>query len=363
MPNEEAWTRHLRFEIAEANAMSAVGAFGKMKDRIGIPFIPIMTIYDFFIKRAFDQLYYNLYWGSSFIVIGTPSGVTLSSEGAQHSWKSDIQMPNLITWEPFYAQEIDWILSDAVRRAYTGDNAGRTGVLVRCVTRAFKHAELVERLRQHVRFKNVSEAEMLETTRLDCLAGAYYLVDYRGYEGYEPGENVINIFTMGAMGSEALGASDRLRQEGIFANVINVTSADLLCGNLGALDDYRHLKVGLEITGDLHLRQSSNGQTRYHLNDRADLVAAAGRRVPMVAVMDGESGLLDNLGSIVGVRAESLAVRKASKCGRPVVVYAYQHIDADAVYEACGRMLSETALENVILAPKLLSFATDNESY
>lgn len=363
MPHEEAWTRHLRFEIAEANAMSAVGAFGKMRDRIGIPFVPVMTIYDFFIKRAFDQLYYNLYWGSSFIVIGTPSGVTLSSEGAQHSWKSDIQMPNLITWEPFYAQEVDWILSDAVRRAYTGDNAGRTGVLVRCVTRAFRHAELLKRLVQHKRFEGWAEEDILEATRKDCLAGAYYLVDHRGQEGYEPGENVVNLFTMGAMGSEALAASDRLRQDGIFANVINVTSADLLCGNLAALDGYQHLKTGLGVTGDLHLSESKNGHSRYHLNDSADLITAAGRRVPMVCVMDGEPGLLDNLGSIVGVRAESLAVRKASKCGRPSDIYRYQHIDAESVYEACGRVLSETALENVILGRGLLSNGPASESF
>ncbi|CAN0594497.1 unnamed protein product, partial [Laminaria digitata] len=73
-PHDEPWSRHIRFEIAEANCMSAVGAFGKMRDHVGLPFFPIMTVYDFFIKRALDQLYYNLYWGSSFVVIGTPSG-------------------------------------------------------------------------------------------------------------------------------------------------------------------------------------------------------------------------------------------------------------------------------------------------
>ena len=43
-----------------------------------LPFFPLMTVYDFFIKRALDQLYYNLYWGSSFVLVGTPSGVTLA---------------------------------------------------------------------------------------------------------------------------------------------------------------------------------------------------------------------------------------------------------------------------------------------
>lgn len=54
-PTDEAWTRHIRFEIAEANCMSAVGSFGKMGRITGIPFLPMMTVYDFFIKRALDQ--------------------------------------------------------------------------------------------------------------------------------------------------------------------------------------------------------------------------------------------------------------------------------------------------------------------
>ena len=29
----------------------------------------------YFIKRALDQLYYNLYWGSEFVIVGTPSAV------------------------------------------------------------------------------------------------------------------------------------------------------------------------------------------------------------------------------------------------------------------------------------------------
>ncbi len=51
-----------------------MGAFGKMGHYAGMPFFPIMTVYDFFIKRALDQLYYNLYWGSEFVIIGTPIG-------------------------------------------------------------------------------------------------------------------------------------------------------------------------------------------------------------------------------------------------------------------------------------------------
>jgi pyruvate dehydrogenase E1 component len=69
--------------------MSAVGErSARWPHYVGVPFFPMMTVYDFFIKRALDQLYYNLYWGAEFVVMGTPSGVTLAPEGAQHSWKS-----------------------------------------------------------------------------------------------------------------------------------------------------------------------------------------------------------------------------------------------------------------------------------
>lgn len=350
-PHDEPWSRHIRFEIAEANCMSAVGAFGKMRDHVGLPFFPVMTVYDFFIKRAFDQLYYNLYWGSSFVVIGTPCGVTLAPEGAQHSWKSDIGMPNVIIWEPFFALEMDWILSDALRRHYLADNKGRTGVIIRGVTRAFEQAQLTKRLKTSKRFEGMDEADILEATRKDALEGAYYLVDYRGYEGYEPGENVVNIFTMGAMGSEALGASDRLKEEGIYANVIVVTCGDLLLGNLAHDNGYRHLKQTLGVTSDLHLTKANGA---LEVRDVGDFVTVAGRRVPAVAVVDGEPGILDNLGSAVGVRCKTLAVRKASKCGRPVDVYGYQGIDADAVYQACGDVLSETALENIQISRALL---------
>jgi pyruvate dehydrogenase E1 component len=64
---------------------------------------------------------------------------------------------------------------------------------------------------------------------------------------------------------------------------------------------------------------------------------------------------LDNLGSIVGVKAETLAVRKASKSGRPVDVYAYQHVDGAAVYEACVAVMEETALENVRISRALIA--------
>ncbi|MEO6709569.1 MAG: pyruvate dehydrogenase, partial [Planctomycetota bacterium] len=347
LSHAEQWTRHIRFEIAEANCMSAAGAFGKLGHYTGLPFMPIMTVYDFFVKRALDQLYYNLYWGSEFIVLGTPSGTTLSSEGAQHSWKSDIQMPNLITWEPLFAVEMDWILSDALRRQMEDDNEGRRGVLVRAVTRAITQRTLLELVRKHASSAEQSDEQLLSKIRDDCLAGAYYLIDWRGYEGYEPGDNVVNVFTMGSVATEAIAAAELLQQRGVFANVIHVSSPELLLGILGERSGYQHLCDTLGINGDLHATLGAG-------ESEAGLVSLAGRRIPVVATCDGEAGLLDNIGSIVGVKQKTLAVRKFSKCGRPDEVYAYHHLDAESIVEACGEVLARTALENLRVSPQML---------
>lgn len=369
--HQDAWTRHIRFEIAEANAMTAVGSFGKMAHYVGLPFFPIMTVYDFFIKRALDQLYYSLYWGAEFVVMGTPSGVSLSAEGAQHSWKSDIQIPNLITWEPLFAIEVDWIMSDAIKRSMMDDNEGRRGVLIRAVTRGVDQKNMLAHLKTQARYKghdagplapkganwqgatdesqvaSVPDEEILRSVRDDVLAGGYYLVDYRGYAGYEPGDNVVHVFAMGSLADGAIAASQELLKRGIFANVIHVSSPELLFGILGHKDGYGHLRNGLGVDGNMHLVPAGEA-------DAAGLAGLAGRRVPIVAVCDGEAGLLDNIGSIVGVRQETLAVRKFSKCGRPSEIFQYQHLDAASIVEACGKVLSETAMEDVKVSASTL---------
>jgi len=371
VPGEEVTDRFLRFEISEGNVMSCVGAFGRLRDTVGVPLIPLMTVYDFFIKRALDQYFYNLYWKSSFICVGTPSGVTLSPEGAQHGWKSDFQIPNQITWEPFFCQELDWILCDAVKRQVLNNNAGRTGVLLRLVTRGVEQRDMMHYLKKQARFKAglqgalaraefpvnggqneeevapMEEAQILRQVREEVLQGAYYLIDYRGYAGYEPGDNVVNIFAMGALGTEAIKASETLLSHGIYANVILVTSPDLLIGIQAHENDYAYLRHGLGVNSDLFLRKSEDVSA-------GDLITVAGKRVPVVSVHDGEAGLLDNIGSIIGVRHEACAVRKHSKCGRPSEIYAFHGIDADSVVEACGKVLAETALEQVIVRESAL---------
>ncbi len=373
VPGNDVNDRFIRFDIAEANVMSCMGSYGKIREILGIPLLPLMTVYDFFVKRALDQFFYNLYWKSSFIMVGTPSGVTLSPEGAQHGWKSDIQIPNQITWEPFYCQELDWIFAESIKRHMLNDNEGRNGVFIRGVTRGADQKAMLKLLKTQKRFKTnadtlmhhksyalpgavdessiatVSDAEIMNTIKDDVLNGAYYLINYEGFAGYEPGDNVVNIFALGSLTTEAIKASHELLEKGIYANVIVITCTDLLVGNLAHQDNYNYLRNELGVNADLYLQPMMNGSAK-----PGEVSTLAGRRIPIVSVHDGEPGLLDNIGSIVGVKQESLAVRKHSRCGRPKEIYKYHKIDSDAVVEACGKALSETALEQVKVSQQAL---------
>jgi len=340
VPSTNQRTGHLRFEIAEGNCMSAAGSIGKFRDWVGIPLYPAMTIYDFFIKRAHDQFYYNLYWHSSFATIGTPSGVTLAPEGAQHSWKSDFQIPNCVGWEPAFAKELEWILADMLRRHFTADDADREATLIRGVTKGLPQKEFLDRLKKQPKFSGMSDEEIFPVVRADVLAGAYVLIDHRANPDYVPGDNAVHVFAMGALVAEAIKASDALLEKGIFANVFVVTSPDLLLGNYAYHDGYRHLRETLGVSGDLFL-----GKGGEKVSSLPEWYGLQGSRVPVVSVHDGEPGILDNIGSIVGVKQKALAIRKTSKSGTTWDIFHLHGIDAEGIIEATDEVLTDTAAE------------------
>ncbi|MBM4317414.1 MAG: pyruvate dehydrogenase [Deltaproteobacteria bacterium] len=348
MPHSDARTGHIRFEIAEGNCMSAAGSIGKFFHYTGIPFFPAMTIYDFFVKRAHDQFYYNLYWHSSFATIGTPSGITLAPEGAQHSWKSDFQIPNCVTWEPCFAKELEWILADGLRRHFTKEDKNRESLLIRCVTKGLTQKDFVERLKKQKRFEASDEAEIMESIRQDTLKGGYALVDYRGYEDYTPGDNVIHVFSMGALVAEALKASDQLYEKGVYANVFVVTSSDLLLSNFAYTDNYDHLRNGLGISGDIYLSKNKE------ITTESAFLALQGGRIPVLSVHDGEPGLLDNIGSIVGTQQKCLAVRKTSKSGTTADIFHLHHLDSDGIVESAWELLEAVSKESFHVDPSII---------
>ena len=215
-------------------------------------------------------------------------------------------------------------MAESLNRHFTGHNEGRAGVLIRAVTKGVDQKQFMKYLKTQKRFSpesGISPADVLRVVRDEVLKGAYYLLCHKGYRDYTEGDNVVNVFAMGALVPQALEASQELLKQGIYANVIVVTSPDLLLGNLAHTTGFDHLKNGLQLRG--------------------------ASEVPVVSVHDGEPGLLDNVGSVLGVYQESLAVRKHSLCGTPKDVYAYHGIDGPAVVKAAVRVLGLQAQKQI----------------
>src|SRR2546425_796266 len=95
----------------------------------GVTLLPIGTLYDPFVPRGLDALYHALYSGASFLVVATPSGVSLAPEGGAHQSVITpgigVALPAIAYFEPAFAREVEWILLDALRGL-----ADRTGTSV-----------------------------------------------------------------------------------------------------------------------------------------------------------------------------------------------------------------------------------------
>ena len=256
-----------------------------------------------------------------------------------------------MTWEPAFAKELEWILADTLKRHFTGENFDREAATIRCVTKGLVQKDFLGNLKLQKRFEGTEDNQILEIIRQDVLQGGYALIHYEGFEDYTPGDNVLHLFAMGALGAEAIKASRELREKGIYANVFIVTSPDLLLGNFAFNDQFTHLTKGLGVSGDLHLNPTK-GHTIESAGQWYSLQAA---RVPILSVHDGEPGLLDNIGSIVGVKHRTQAIRKTSKSGTTTDIFHYHHIDSEGIVAAAEEILKETAAEVFRVNPAVLS--------
>lgn len=293
---------HFRLSIAEMNAVTLAASLGKGK------LFPLVTIYDMFLfRRALDPFFYGQYWKSRFIAVGTPSGSTLAAEGAQH--QSIIApvigkaMPNTITWDPAFALELDFIMSDSLRRMATEDDEGRNAVYIRGTTLPYERQVLIDRLKAQTRYVGKTDDEIIQSWSQDVLRGGYRLIDYSNATDYIPNENVINIIATGPITFEAIAASDALRAQGIYANVIVVTSPDLLIGTLGKKDQYSQLKKLVPV------------------NER--------QLTTMVTVADAPPSYLAGIGDILGISAgvENLGLEKNGLSARTTGrIYRHQGI-------------------------------------
>jgi hypothetical protein len=76
--------QHIELGIAEMNLFLLLGAAGLSHSLFGKRLIPIGTVYDPFVARGLDALNYACYQDARFMIVGTPSGVTLAPEGGAH---------------------------------------------------------------------------------------------------------------------------------------------------------------------------------------------------------------------------------------------------------------------------------------
>jgi pyruvate dehydrogenase E1 component len=116
---------------------------------------------------------------------------------------------------------------------------------------------------------------------------------------------------MGAVVTEALAAADRLDALGLGADVVCVTSPDLL---------FRALRG----------RQGLGGDPDWTL----DQAFPADRATPLVTVLDGHPHTLAFLASVNNVASTTLGITSFGQSGALEDVYRYHGIDADTIVAA-----------------------------
>ena len=307
---------HIELGISENNLFLLLNMLGLSQEFSGEVLLPFGTVYDPFIGRGLDALTYAAYTESKFIFAGTPSGITLSPEGGAHQSlitpSIGMEMPNLVYYEPTFAQELEWIFLAGLRNLL--DRKRGQILYLRLSTRPVPQ-NLFPANRQ-------TTPQRLAGLRQDVLRGGYRLLEHGSDPRYIPGKNVLNIFTCGVMVVDALEAGRKLSQEGIFANVIVVTSPDLLFRGWQHANKLKMKNPGTRFT--------------FHLES---LIPASERHVPIVTVLDGHSHALSFIGSVFGSKALCLGVDEFGQSGQVEELYDHYQIGVKAISQAARQVI------------------------
>ena len=286
--------QHIELGIAETNLVGLLGELGATWSRWGQPLLPIGVMYDPFVERALEPWSFGIYAGGQSILVGTPSGVSLASEGGAHQSITTpsigIEQPGCVSYEPAFAIDVEWTLLASL--AQLGRSEGGSAYLrlsTRPVDQSLADVPVDPAARQR--------------RRRHVVAGAYAL--------RRTDKPAVTIAAMGAVVTEALLAADRLDQVGVAADVVCVTSPDLL---------FRALRA----------RQGRQADQSWIL----DQVFPAKRAAPLVTVLDGHPHTLAFLASVQGVPSALLGVSGFGQSGSLEQVYRHHGIDSDAVVRA-----------------------------
>jgi pyruvate dehydrogenase E1 component len=283
--------RHIELGISEMNMFMLLGQLGLAHELCGQQLFPIGTVYDPFVCRGLDALIYALYSGAKMIFAGTPSGISLSREGGAHqstvTASLGIELPGLVTYEPAFAAEVEWMLLDALRQCCDREH-GRSTYL-RLSTKRLE-LSLLEPTKARL-----GEAEL----RRQVLAGGYRLLEGRHLVPGAPLAETVQLVACGAMLPEALEAAHALAAEGVAANLVVVTSPSRL---------FDELRAGR------HQRRQSAG-TPDRLGQLDVLFPRQERRVAMVTVHDASAHSLAFLGGVYGAPIVPLGVDQFGQSG------------------------------------------------
>jgi pyruvate dehydrogenase E1 component len=303
---------HIELGISENNLFLLLGTLGLAGDLYGQPLLPVGTVYDPFVCRALDAFIYAAYSKAKFIVVGTPSGISLSSEGGAHQSivtpGVGLQLPGVTCYEPAFALELEWVLLHALS-ALQDREQGKSAYL-RLSTKPLDQSL----------FNAVLEKRTEDGLRQDVLRGGYRLIDCRAEEGYQPGHNVVHLFVSGAMVPEVVAAAHQLRAQRIFANVFNVTSSDLLFHDYSAAQ-----------------QEKMRGRRRQSWME--DLVSPPERAVPVVTIHDAHPHTLSFIGGALSTRMINLGVTEFGQSGSQAELYQRYGIAQEDIVAAATWMV------------------------
>ena len=281
--------QHFELGIAEMNLFLLLGAAGLSHSLWGKRVIPIGTLYDPFVCRGLDALNYACYQDSRFIVVGTPSGVTLAPEGGAHQSIGTpligMSQDGLAAFEPAFADELAIIMEWAfnyLQRDGSGSPDERTWL--RDETGGSVYLRLTTKpLEQPGRRAD-------DAFRQGAIDGAYWL--------RQPGPNCsIVIAYQGAVADEAIAAAGLIGEVRRDVGVLAVTSADRL--NAGW-------------TAAQRARARGNRQAVSHVEALFEPLPAS---CTMITVIDGHPATLAWLGAVAGHRTISHGVEHFGQTG------------------------------------------------
>jgi pyruvate dehydrogenase E1 component len=302
IPSAQKWAahqagQHIELGIAESNFFLLLAALGLAGRHFGTRLLPVGTVYDPFIARGLDALNYGCYQDSRFMLVGTPSGLTLAAEGGAHQSINTpligMGQPGLTCFEPAYADELALIMAHAFEHMQKPEGSS---VYLRLSTRPIEQ---------------VAHADA--AWEGDALKGGYWL--RRPAAGAQAA-----IAFAGAVAPEALAAWEQLADDLPGLGLLNVTSADLLHRDWSACRAARW-RGGA--------RQLSHAETLL-----SPLAPGAG----LITVLDGAPAALSWLGGVTGLRVSPLGTDRFGQTGDLPDLYAQYRLDTEAILDAAAEL-------------------------